>query len=75
MKEAECHCDFDRGAMKSTCQIFLTHNDVAGRKFLVCFLGIICNFRRKLFKFLLLPLLFIFSAKTKGEYCRGEADS
>jgi hypothetical protein len=64
LKEVECVCDFDWGAMESTRQIFFTHDDIAGWVFLVCFSCVVCDLLRKLFEFFLLPLLVVFSAKT-----------
>jgi len=63
LKKAECLCDLDRGAMESTCQILFAHDNIAGRKFLVCFYCILCDFIRKLFEVFLLPLLVVFPAK------------
>jgi len=49
--------------MESTCQIFVTHDDVASREFFVRLFCVFCDLRRKLFRFFILALLFIFSAK------------
>ena len=74
LKKAECLCNFDWGAMESTCQILFAHDDIAGREFLVRFFCVFCDLRRKLFEFFLLPLLVVFPAKAQGEYGCGEAD-
>jgi hypothetical protein len=62
LKKADL-CDFDWGAMESTCQILFAHDDIVGGEFFVRFSCVFCDLRRKLFEFFLLPLLLVFPAK------------